>query len=133
MAKVVTLKAKNLFGKDYTIMDSMANIKKINAGMKAIYNAIDQVDKKCKDQVTFADYNEAISNEVVKQVAKLLNLTKDDSEKLENMSYSEMFNFYSEAVNSFTGMKAPSVRSMQERINALNKTTKEDPKQNSEE
>lgn len=127
MAKTATLKAKDVLGKDFTIIDSMNNIKKINAGMKAIYKSIDDMDKKNKD-ATFADYNDAITEEVVKQVSNLLNLNKEDSEKLSTMSYSEMFDFYSKAVNDFTGMHTPSVREMQNRIDQAQSTTNEDPK-----
>lgn len=128
MAKTATLKSANVLGKDMTIMDSMTNIKKINAGMKAIYKRIDSLDEK-DENTTFADYNEVITDEVVKQVAKLLDLNKEDSKKLENMSYSDLFDFYSKAVNDFTGMNTPSVRAMQERMErAVKAATKEDPK-----
>ncbi|MBB1079069.1 hypothetical protein H5S09_03700 [Limosilactobacillus sp. STM2_1] len=133
MAKTVTLKAADTLGKDYTIMDSMTNIKKINAGIKAIYKRINEVDDKNENPL-FADYNEAITDEVVKQVAKLLGLNKEDSKKLEEMSYGDLFTFYSNAVEKFTGMVTPSVRKMQKRqeqvMDALGK--EDDPKQSSE-
>lgn len=132
MAKTATLKSANILGKDMTVMDSMTNIKKINAGMKAIWKRLDALDEK-DEAVTIAEYNDAITDEVVKQVAKLLDLSKEDSKKLENMSYSDLFDFYSKVVNDFTGMTAPSVRAMQERMNrAVQAATKEDPKQSSE-
>lgn len=132
MAKTATLKAKNVLGKDFTIMDSMTNIKKINAGIKEIYKRINEIDDK-EDNPLFADYNAAITDEVVKQVANLLDLTKEDAKKLENMSYNDLFIFYSTAVNSFTGMVAPSVRQMREnQEKALQALDNTDPKQNSE-
>ena len=132
MAKTVTLKATNVLGKDFTIMDSMGNIKKINEGIKQIYKRIDALDQK-KETVLFAEYNEVITDEVVKQVAKLLGLSKDDAKKLEDMSYNDLFTFYSTAVNEFTGMTTPSVREMQKRQEqAMQALSAEDPKQNSE-
>ena len=132
MAKTVTLKATTVLGKDFTIMDSMGNIKKINEGIKQIYKRIDALDQK-KETVLFAEYNEVITDEVVKQVAKLLNLSKDDAKKLEDMSYNDLFTFYSTAVNEFTGMTTPSVREMQKRQEqAMQALSAEDPKQNSE-
>lgn len=132
MAKTVTLKATTVLGKDFTIMDSMENIKKINEGIKQIYKRIDTLDQK-KDSVLFAEYNEVITDEVVKQVAKLLDLSKDDAKKLEDMSYNDLFTFYSTAVNEFTGMTTPSVREMQKRQEqAMQALSAEDPKQNSE-
>lgn len=128
MAKTVTLKSTNFLGKDYTIMDSMINIKKINAGIKAIYKRINEVEEKNENPL-FADYNEVITDEVVKQVAKLLGLTKEDAKKLEDMSYGDLFTFYSDAVEKFTGMVTPSVRKMQERQEqAMTALSKEDPK-----
>lgn len=132
MAKTVTLKATTVLGKDFTIMDSMENIKKINEGIKQIYKRIDALDQK-KETVLFAEYNEVITDEVVKQVAKLLGLSKDDAKKLEDMSYNDLFTFYSTAVNEFTGMTTPSVREMQKRQEqAMQALSAEDPKQNSE-
>lgn len=132
MAKTVTLKATNVLGKDFTIMDSMGNIKKINEGIKQIYKRIDALDQK-KETVLFAEYNEVITDEVVKQVAKLLNLSKDDAKKLEDMSYNDLFTFYSTAVSEFTGMNTPSVRKMQEdQEKAMQALNNEDPKQSSE-
>lgn len=132
MAKTVTLKATNVLSKDFTIMDSMGNIKKINEGIKQIYKRIDALDQK-KETVLFAEYNEVITDEVVKQVAKLLNLSKDDAKKLEDMSYNDLFTFYSTAVNEFTGMTTPSVRQMQKnQEKAMQALNNEDPKQSSE-
>ena len=132
MAKTVTLKATTVLGKDFTIMDSMGNIKKINEGIKQIFKRIDALDQK-KETVLFAEYNEVITDEVVKQVAKLLDLSKDDAKKLEDMSYNDLFTFYSTAVNEFTGMTTPSVREMQKRQEqAMQALSAEDPKQDSE-
>lgn len=132
MAKTVTLKATTVLGKDFTIMDSMGNIKKINEGIKQIYKRIDALDQK-KETVLFAEYNEVITDEVVKQVAKLLDLSKDDAKKLEDMSYNDLFTFYSTAVNEFTGMTTPSVREMQKRQEqAMQALSAEDPKQDFE-
>lgn len=134
MAKVVTFKAKEVLGQDYSVMDSMTNIKKIDKGMTNIYNAIDKVDKEKKDKATFVDYNEVISEEVLKGVASLINLNKEDSVKLENMSYSDIFSFYSDAVDKFVGMEVPSVRKMAERLkNTEGQVENTDPKQSSEE
>ncbi|MFQ9706070.1 MAG: hypothetical protein ACLRX6_03145 [Limosilactobacillus pontis] len=132
MAKTATLKAKNFLGKDFTIMDSMANIKKINAGIKELYKRINEVDEK-EDNPLFADYNTVITEEVVKQTAKLLNLTKEDTKKLESMSYADISDFYSTAVDSFTGMAVPNVREMQEQQKkAVEALSQQDPKQSSE-
>lgn len=116
MAKAVTFKAQDVLGKDFTIVDTFSNIKKIDAGMENIFNAIDKVDKEKGDKATFMQYNDAISEQVIIETGKLLDLTKTDTKKLESMPYSDVFAFYSEAVDKFLGMEVPSVQKMQQRI-----------------
>ncbi|MCF0119928.1 MAG: hypothetical protein HUJ64_09310 [Limosilactobacillus mucosae] len=116
MAKAVTFKAQDVLGKDFTIVDTFSNIKKIDAGMENIFSAIDKVDKEKGDKATFMQYNDAISEQVIIETGKLLDLTKTDTKKLESMPYSDVFAFYSEAVDKFLGMEVPSVQKMQQRI-----------------
>ncbi|VTZ91478.1 hypothetical protein [Limosilactobacillus mucosae] len=116
MAKAVTFKAQDVLGKDFTIVDTFSNIKKIDAGMENIFSAIDKVDKEKGDNATFMQYNDAISEQVIIETGKLLDLTKTDTKKLESMPYSDVFAFYSEAVDKFLGMEVPSVQKMQQRI-----------------
>ena len=131
MAKVVTFKAKEVLGQDFAVMDSNRNIKKLNKCLKNIYKEMTKLDSG-KD-TTLMDYNEAISEAVIAGTADLLKLGKDDTEKLYDMSYSEIFNFYSKAVNDFIGMDVPSVRKMEETLKTNAEATSEDPKQSSEE
>lgn len=132
MAKTATLKAKGILGKDFTIIDSMESIKKINAGIKELYKRLNEIDEK-EENPLYADYNVVITEEVVKQVGKLLNLTKEDTKKLESMSYDDVSRFYATAVNSFTGMTVPSVRKLREdQEKAVKALDQQDPKQNSE-
>ena len=116
MAKAVTFKAQEVLGKYFTIVDTFSNIKKIDAGMENILSAIDKVDKEKGDKATFMQYNDAISEQVIIETGKLLDLTKTDTKKLESMPYSDVFAFYSEAVDKFLGMEVPSVQKMQQRI-----------------
>lgn len=131
MAKIVTFKAKEVLGQDFTVMDSNRNIQKLNKCLKNIYKALDKLDN--TKETIFADYNEAISEEVIKGTADLLKLNKEDTEKLQDISYSEIFTFYSKAINDFTGMELPSVRVMQEKLDKITNATEEDPKQSSDE
>ncbi len=116
MAKAVTFKAQDVLGKDFTVVDTFSNIKKIDAGMENIFSAIDKVDKEKGDNATFMQYNDAISEQVIIETGKLLDLTKTDTKKLESMPYSDVFAFYSEAVDKFLGMEVPSVQKMQQRV-----------------
>lgn len=131
MAKVVTFKAKEVLGQDFSVMDSNRNIKKLNKCLKDIYNAMTKLDS--AKNSTLMDYNEAISEQVIKGTADLLKLGKEDTDKLADMSYSEIFNFYSKTVNEFTGMTVPSVRAMEENAKSAIENMKEDPKSDSDE
>ena len=131
MAKVVTFKAKEVLGQDFSVMDSNRNIKKLNKCLKDIYNAMTKLDG--TKNSTLMDYIEAISELVIKGTADLLKLGKEDADKLSDMSYSEIFNFYSKTVNEFTGMTVPSVRAMEENAKSAIENTKEDPKSDSDE
>lgn len=141
MAKAVTFKAQDVLGKDFTIVDTFSNIKKIDAGMENIFSAIDKVDKEKGDNATFMQYNDAISEQVIIETGKLLDLTKTDTKKLESMPYSDVFTFYSEAVDKFLGMEVPSVQKMQKRLKKAaeqfdqpekEETKAEDPKSSEE-
>lgn len=141
MAKAVTFKAQDVLGKDFTIVDTFSNIKKIDAGMENIFNAIDKVDEEKGDNATFMQYNDAISEQVIIETGKLLDLTKTDTKKLESMPYSDVFAFYSEAVDKFLGMEVPSVQKMQKRLKKAaeqfdqpekEETKAEDPKSSEE-
>lgn len=141
MAKAVTFKAQDVLGKDFTIVDTFSNIKKIDAGMENIFSAIDKVDKEKGDNATFMQYNDAISEQVIIETGKLLDLTKTDTKKLESMAYSDVFAFYSEAVDKFLGMEVPSVQKMQKRLKKAaeqfdqpekEETKAEDPKSSEE-
>lgn len=141
MAKAVTFKAQDVLGKDFTIVDTFSNIKKIDAGMENIFNAIDKVDKEKGDNATFMQYNDAISEQVIIETGKLLDLTKTDTKKLESMPYSDVFAFYSDAVDKFLGMEVPSVQKMQKRLKKAaeqfdqpekEETKAEDPKSSEE-
>lgn len=141
MAKAVTFKAQDVLGKDFTIVDTFSNIKKIDAGMENIFSAIDKVDKEKGDNATFMQYNDAISEQVIIETGKLLDLTKTDTKKLESMPYSDVFAFYSEAVDKFLGMEVPSVQKMQKHLNKAveqfdepekEETKAEDPKSSEE-
>lgn len=141
MAKAVTFKAQDVLGKDFTIVDTFSNIKKIDAGMENIFSAIDKVDKEKGDNATFMQYNDAISEQVIIETGKLLDLTKTDTKKLESMPYSDVFAFYSDAVDKFLGMEVPSVQKMQKRLKKAaeqfdqpekEETKAEDPKSSEE-
>lgn len=134
MAKVVTFNAKDVLGQDFSVMDSTENVKKVSEGLKNVFAAIEKVDKEHpKNDQTVMDYNDAIVDAVVADTAELLHLSKEDSKKLQSMSYSEIFEFYNEVADKFLSMKVPSVQMMQETLaNQSQEPEKMDPKQKSD-
>lgn len=131
MAKTVVFKGKDTFGKDFTIVDTFNNVKLLNKGMRRILDAIDDYEEKqakTKKNVTLMDYQDIISSLVIEETGKLLGLGKEDTKKLENVSYSEVFKFYSQASNDFLDMQVPDVTDIKKALTAGNATNEEDPK-----
>lgn len=132
MSKKVEFKAKDVLGKDFTIVDTCANVKTVNNGMRAILNDLDKYEEKqakAKKPVTLMDYSDIISTEVIKQTAKLLGLDEADAKKLENTSYSDIFAFYSKAANDFADMEIPTVDKIKQSLTTVSQVdTKKDPK-----
>lgn len=131
MAKTVVFKGKDTFGKDFTIVDTFNNVKLLNKGMRRILDAIDDYEEKqakAKKNVTLMDYQDIISSLVIEETGKLLGLGKEDTKKLENVSYSEVFKFYSQASNDFLDMQVPDVTDIKKALTAGNATNEEDPK-----
>lgn len=132
MAKQVVFKGKEVLGKDFTIVDTHTNVKKVSNGMRAILEDLDKYEErqaKAKKPVTLMDYQDIISDEVIVQTGKLLGLSEEDTKKLENVSYSELFIFYSKAAEEFADMDIPSVDKIKESLQATNEVANEkDPK-----
>ncbi len=133
MAKTVTFDAKEVLGKEYTVIDSNKNIKIVSKGMRNLLEAIDNYEtKQAKEEkpVTVMDYVEIIDENVIAETGKLLGLTKTETAKLEDMSYSDVFKFYSKVVNDFLAMKVPNPTDIQNGIKAMNEVANEekDPK-----
>lgn len=117
MAKVVTFKAKDVLGQDFSVMDSTENVKRVSNGLKRIFSAMDKVDKDHpKNDQTVMDYSDAIVDAVIEDVADLLHLSKEDGKKLMGMSYSDVSGFYEKVANEFLGMQVPSVKKLQEAL-----------------
>lgn len=115
--QTVKFNAKDVFGKNFEIMDSFNNVQIVSQGLHDVYTAIDKVDKKKGDDVTLLDYSDAIVPTVLNAVCTLLGLqTKEDKEKMKGLSYSFIQDFFGETCKKFTGIELPTVERMQENI-----------------
>lgn len=134
MAKKINFNAKDVFGKNFEIIDSFNNVQIVQKGLKAVYTAMDDVDDsfnkkqekiikeaaKKKEDVdradlptpAFLDYSEAICPVIMDETAKLLGLNADDRKKLDNLSYSVIQSFYAEACEKFIGIELPTIETM---------------------
>lgn len=112
MGKVVTLNAKNVLGKDYRVIDSFENVKKVSKGLIAMLNAMDEVGNKAKEEKReplLPEYALVIDEYIIRNVAKLLNLGADDTKKLNEMSKSDVTKFYEKVAEEFCQMRVPSM------------------------
>lgn len=140
MAKVVKFDAKDTLGKDFVVIDKLNNVKTVNEDMRELLNKVDAYEKKqskANKPVTVMDYQDIVSTCVIEGVANLLSLTKTEEKKLYDMSYSTIFDFYSDVADKFLAMKLPDPTMVQNVLSGANDTGKEpeeekDPKSNDE-
>ena len=147
MTKKVTFNAKDVFGKTQTIMDTWNNVQIVQKGLDRIYKAMDKVDaenvkkrqeivKKAREggatddeikqlslpEVSFLDYANVIDPIVVDEVETLLGLTtKADKEKFNNLSYSDIEDFYAKVCKDFANIDLPSISHMQKAAERMQK------------
>lgn len=117
--KQVEFKASDVFGRNFTIQDTMNNMKIVQQGMINVNNAINKLEeekqKVDKNAVIYwVDYSVAITPVILNSVCTLLGLTtKEDKKKMENLSYSYIQDFFVKACKEFTGIEPNTVQSMQ--------------------
>ena len=117
--KQVEFKASDVFGRNFTIQDTMNNMKIVQQGMINVNNAINKLEeekqKEDKNAVIYwVDYSVAITPVILNSVCTLLGLTtKEDKKKMENLSYSYIQNFFVKVCKEFTGIEPNTVQSMQ--------------------
>lgn len=126
MTKTVKFNAKDIFGKNFEIMDSFNNVKLVQNGLDKVYKAMDKADEEHTDKdgqinTSLLDYSNAIVPVILNETAVLLGLNKEDKEKLKGLSYSVIQDFYSQACEEFAGIPLPTVQSMQKQIERAQK------------
>ncbi|KOH02411.1 hypothetical protein LJ16_03620 [Lactobacillus johnsonii 16] len=112
MSKVVTLNAKNVLGKDFSVIDTFENVKKTNKGLLDMFKAMDDVEDKAKEEhrdPLLPEYGMVINEYILKNVTKLLNLGSEDAKKLNEMSRSDLAEFYQKVAEEFCQMQVPTM------------------------
>lgn len=123
MAKVVEINAKSWgLEKDYRLIDTPQNVKQISKDVREMFKKISEMDNEAnrrakaleegkdvsKLPVYFVtDYQLVVLDAVIKSLSALMHLTKEESKKLEDVSYSDMFNIYQELATKFIQMQIP--------------------------
>ncbi|WP_175532674.1 hypothetical protein [Lactobacillus gasseri] len=75
-------------------------------------NAMDEVETKAKEEKReplLPEYALVIDEYIIKNVAKLLNLGAEDTKKLNEMSRSDVAEFYEKVAEDFCQMRVPSM------------------------
>ena len=130
MSKSVTFTAGAAFGREIKVIDSFKTIKKLNEGVGSLFKKMEEYEQKQAEQgksVYLTDYETIISECVMAETANLLSLTtKKEKEELENISYSEIFNFYSKVVNDFLDMQIPTMSVLSGAMNSMAESASED-------
>ena len=131
MSKSVTFTAgAAAFGREIKVIDSFKTIKKLNEGVGSLFKKMEKYEQKQAEQgksVYLTDYETIISECVMAETANLLSLTtKKEKEELENISYSEIFNFYSKVVNDFLDMQIPTMSVLSGAMNSMAESASED-------
>lgn len=126
MTKTVKFNAKDIFGKNFEIMDSFNNVKLVQNGLDNVYKAMDKADKEHTDKdgqinTSLLDYSNAIVPVILNETAVLLGLNKEDKEKLKGLSFSVIQDFFGQACEEFVGIPLPTVQSMQKQIERAQK------------
>lgn len=112
MSKTVNFKmGETLFGRKTEITDTFDNVQMANKAVRTLLTAVDDYEKKqvkAKKALYLFDYQDIIAPIVLDESAKLLKLDKDETERLKQCSYSEVFNFFHEVADKFLSMQVPS-------------------------
>lgn len=122
MSVTVTFKSEKALGRNYTLLDSFENVKKASKGLEEMFNALDKLEEKHtkEDETTpLYEYGRVINEYTIKNVATLIGLSSKDAKRLEKMSRSDVSDFYSELIDKFCQMTVPSVKAMNDYMQAL--------------
>lgn len=123
MAKVVEINAKSWgLDKDYRLIDTPQNVKQVSKDVREMFKKISDMDdvatkrakaleegKDVSDMPIYfvTDYQLVVLEAVIKSLSALMHLTKEQSKKLEDVSYSDMFDIYQELASKFIQMQIP--------------------------
>lgn len=136
MSKTVKFNVEG-FGKEFTLIDTMANVEKASKGLERTYKAMDKVEKEKGDSLRLVDYSDVLRPVLIENVAEILGLNKTDAKKLEDVSYSDLEDFYKEICMEFVGLELPTLSMIVSALNgsanqATDSEETEDPKSNEE-
>ncbi|MFT8392399.1 MAG: hypothetical protein ABF624_00140 [Liquorilactobacillus ghanensis] len=127
MSKIVEFDGNKIgIDKQYRLLDTPRNIKKIVSHYKKLLSKIDETSD--DDSATvIADYTPMLAEIVAESAADILNLNSKQKEKLEDYSFSDQYDLFNDCLAAFIGISLPS--NDDEEV----EEKKEDPKSQEEE
>ena len=93
--------------KEFHILDSNTNMKLASQGLRKILDAYNELEEKFDQQQkspTILDYEDVGNPLIMEGVAKLLQLSKTEAKELDEMSFSDIQQFYSDVCDKFLNM-----------------------------
>ncbi|MBN7275504.1 hypothetical protein GNF18_10165 [Ligilactobacillus pobuzihii] len=136
MAKVVVFDGKKIgVDKEYHLLDSQRNMKKMSkhyTDMLEGFNKIEESNKDEDGELSMKDYTkerELVAQTAIDTAADLLQLTKEQKDKLLDYSVSDLHDLYSECLYKFLDIELPKTDDEDEDEDDLD----EDPKLQDEE
>lgn len=113
MAKIVNFDVQKELGKSFSILDTPNNCKLTSKGLKGVFKAIDELDAKADKKnstVDMTDYSNTMRDKTVDGVVELLHLNESEAKKLrEDVSFSEVQDFYANCCKKFVGYGLPTM------------------------
>lgn len=139
MAKVVVFDGKKIgVDKEYHLIDSQRNMKKIANHYEKMLDEIQKVEAANQDEngaLTMKGYSkerETVAQTAIDATVDLLELTKAQKDKLVDYSISDMHDFYNDCLLKFLDIEMPKIDD-EDDLEEIEDSTDEDPKLQDEE
>lgn len=136
MSKTVKFDSKDTkLDHDIVVMDSVSNVKMVANRVEKLLNAVDDLETKKAEEngsISLPDYIGVINPEIIAGFSELAGLTKTEQKLLNDISFSEIRDFYSEVVDKFLDMQLLTGKVIGDAMRNNNNTTSENENEGSE-
>ncbi|HIW89790.1 MAG TPA: hypothetical protein H9869_07980 [Candidatus Ligilactobacillus excrementipullorum] len=136
MAKVVNFDGKKIgIDKEYHLLDSQRNLKKVAKHHIKILEEFNKINEDEQENsqnsiLSFTKQTEIVAQVTIEATGDLLQLNKEQKDKLADYSISDMYEFFNECLTKFLGIALPDMSDDEEEPD---EEIDEDPKSQDEE